>query len=116
MAALSTEAMARRLAGVELFAGLRPSQLVWLARVGELQQLADGDVLFEEGDADTAFFVLLSGDLLISTMLGGHEQILGRHSSGNGHPGGARGEPDQPFAASQFTGEVPLRTGQAYAA
>jgi signal transduction histidine kinase len=103
-----------RLRGIELFAGFDDEQLGWLSRMGRPQELADGEVLFEDGIPARYFYVLLSGELLITKMLGGQEHVFGRHSA---RP--ADDDPqqdDKPRAANQYTGELPLLTGGGYVA
>jgi signal transduction histidine kinase len=99
--------LADRLGELELFDGLSPDLLDWLARIGRRVTLCDGEVLYREGEPAEAFYVLLSGELVITTHVGGHEQVLSRHSR---HPGPDWWEPDKPRAANQFTAELPLLT------
>lgn len=102
-----------RLRTIELFAALDDEQLEWVARTGRPMELADGEVLFEDGESAQYFYVLLSGELLITKVLGGHEQVFSRHSARIP----ADSEPDgKPRAAYQYTGELPLLAGGGYVA
>lgn len=101
---------------VDLFAELDDRQLSWLAATGRVIDLGDGEMLFDEGEIATHFYVLLTGELLITKMIDGREEIYGRHSAVV--PAGlATTEPDaKPRAAHQFTGELPLLAGGGYVA
>ncbi|MGP3913672.1 ATP-binding protein [Nonomuraea sp. 10N515B] len=91
-----------RLAGVELFAGLSREQLDWLARTGTVKDLSDGEVLFVEGAPADAFFVLLDGEIVVSKLVGGREQVLARHVGDT--------------LEHEFIGELPLLTSDEYLA
>ncbi len=54
------------LADTDFFADAPPDTLDALAECGETRQLVRGDVLFEEGDAPDALYVVLSGRLAIA--------------------------------------------------
>jgi signal transduction histidine kinase len=88
----------------ELFDGLSDDQYLWLSQAGSLRVLADGEVLFAEGEPATSFVVLLDGELVITKHVDGREEVLTRHST--------RDDADQhdgkPSAAHRFTGEMPL--------
>lgn len=102
------------LRAIELFAGLTSEELAWLATQGTRVELADGTVLFEDGEEGKFFYVLLAGGLLITKVINGHEQVMSRHfvNSDCVSP-----EPDgKPAAASQYTGELPMLAGGAYVA
>ncbi|MEV6865331.1 ATP-binding protein [Streptosporangium subroseum] len=92
----------KKLCGVELFAELSGEQLDWLIETGDFRELVDGDALFREGSLADAFFVLLGGEIMITKMVAGREQVLARHL-------GDRLE-------HQFTGELPLLAGGQYLA
>ncbi|MEU8693814.1 ATP-binding protein [Streptomyces sp. NPDC048665] len=102
-----------RLREIELFAGLTDDQVDWLASVTEERQLDDGEVLFEDGDSASHFHVLLDGELAVTKVVDGREELLTRHTTrprpGEGHEG-------KPPAAHRFTGELPLLTGGDYVA
>jgi signal transduction histidine kinase len=107
-----------RLRHIELFAGLGDAELDWLAAVGEPVDLADGEVLFEEGQPAEHFYVLLAGELLITKTVNGRDEVVARHCT---EPAaqqvvGAGDELGKPVAAHQFTGELPMLAGGGYVA
>jgi signal transduction histidine kinase len=83
---------------VPLFAYLTDDLLEWLKQHSGEIQLANGDLLFEEGQPAEHFFVLLTGGLQVTKKIGGREQHLITHKAG------------------AFTGEIPILTGTAYIA
>ncbi|PRX97106.1 ATP-binding protein [Allonocardiopsis opalescens] len=113
-----------RLRSVELFARLSDDNLRWLVEVGRPVHLDDGEVLFEDGERARYFYVLLRGQLVITKMRDGREELYGRHTADPPRPGGdgpadrrqdgpgpaAPADPPdgKPRAAHQFTGELPL--------
>ncbi|MBO2448773.1 cyclic nucleotide-binding domain-containing protein [Actinomadura barringtoniae] len=101
-----------RLREIELFAGLGDEQLAWVARVGRPVRLTDRQVLFEDGEPARHFYVLLTGELLITKVIDGREQVVARHRADP--PDGPRD--GKPRAADQYTGELPLLTGEGYLA
>jgi signal transduction histidine kinase len=94
-----------RLRDITLFAELDDEQLAWLAEVGRRVDIADGEVLFEDGEPARFFYVLLSGELLITRVLDGKEELFSRHSARSAADAQLD---DKPRAAHQFTGELPL--------
>lgn len=105
-AALAPDDLVVRLAEIELFAGLSSEQLGWIASVSQVEELVDGDVLFTEDGEATHFYVLLDGELVISKLIDGHEEVLTRHQV----PAPPSGQNGKPAAAHRFTGEMPLLT------
>jgi len=101
-----------RLREIELFADLDHEQLSWVARVGRPVRLTDRQVLFEDGEPARHFYVLLTGELLITKVIDGREQVVARHRADP--PDGPRD--GKPRAADQYTGELPLLTGDGYLA
>ncbi|MEU9125462.1 ATP-binding protein [Streptomyces sp. NPDC048506] len=103
----------KRLREIELFAELTDGQLDWLSAVTEERSLGDGETLFRDGEPATHFYVLLEGELLVTKVVDGREELLTRHSTrprpGEGHHG-------KPSAAHRFTGELPLLTDGSYLA
>jgi signal transduction histidine kinase len=91
-----------RLAGIELFAGLSEEQLDWLACAGTVRELGDGAALFVEGAPADAFYILLDGEIVVSKLVGGREQVLTRHLGD--------------ALEHQFIGELPLLTSDEYLA
>ncbi len=102
-----------RLRAIELFTDATDDQLDWLSSVTGERSLRDGETLFHDGEPATHFYVLLDGELLVTKVVDGREELLTRHSSrprpGDGHHG-------KPAAAHRFTGELPLLTGGRYLA
>jgi thioredoxin reductase (NADPH) len=74
---------------------LSEQQIAVLSRVGERREIAPGDVLFEEGDQDYDFFVVLEGKVAMVEDKGGEERVLAVHGPG------------------RFLGELGMLTGQA---
>lgn len=109
-----------RLRRIELFAGLTDPELGWLADVGKPVILADGAVLFEDGQPAEYFYVLLAGELLITKTVDGRTEVVATHSADAvaAVPPVATpsAEPDKPVAAHQFTGELPMLAGGGYVA
>ena len=68
------------LRGLFLFEKLTDDQLVWLCREGRVELFEPGPV-YTEGDAATCFYVLLSGTLVMSRLVGGDDVEVGRTSS-----------------------------------
>ncbi|WP_372404642.1 ATP-binding protein [Streptomyces luteireticuli] len=102
-----------RLEGVELFADLPPGQLEWLRSVTGERTLRDGEVLFRDGDPAGHFYVLLDGELVVTKVVDGREELLTRHTT---CPGPADGHDGKPPAAHRFTGELALLTEGRYVA
>ncbi|MEV7418880.1 ATP-binding protein [Streptomyces sp. NPDC089919] len=98
---------------LELFAGLTEDQLDWLVSVSRPRTLAEGEVLFRDGDPATEFHVLLSGGLVVTKVVDGREEVLTRHST---EEEGAEDHDGKPAAAHRFTGELPLLTEGGYVA
>ncbi|WP_330329399.1 ATP-binding protein [Streptomyces sp. NBC_00536] len=103
------------LAQLEIFAALTGDQLDWLASVSAPRVLADGEVLFRDGEEATAFHVLLSGGLVVTKVVDGREEVLTRHSTEE-ESAAAEEHDGKPSAAHRFTGELPLLTEGAYVA
>ncbi|HKN97487.1 MAG TPA: ATP-binding protein [Pseudonocardiaceae bacterium] len=101
---MDTEGLLR---GVELFEGLTDEQYAWLASVTERCPLADGEELFHDGDLGTHFYVLVAGELVITKMVDGREEMLTRHST---RPQAIDQHDGKPTEAHRFTGELPLLT------
>ncbi|AWZ13062.1 ATP-binding protein [Streptomyces sp. ICC1] len=103
------------LRALEIFAGLTGEQLDWLVSVSEPRVLADGEVLFRDGEEATGFHVLLSGGLVVTKVVDGREEVLTRNSTEE-EGAEAEGHDGKPSAAHRFTGELPLLTDGAYVA
>jgi signal transduction histidine kinase len=63
-----------------LFEKLSHDQLVWLCREGRIELFEPGPV-YSEGDPATCFYVLLSGTVVMSRLVGGDDVEVGRTSS-----------------------------------
>ncbi|MFF4447585.1 ATP-binding protein [Streptomyces sp. NPDC001502] len=100
---------------LEIFAGITEEQLDWLVSVSEPRILADGDVLFRDGEEATGFHVLLSGGLVVTKVVDGREEVLTRHSTEE-ESAAAEEHDGKPSAAHRFTGELPLLTEGSYVA
>jgi CRP/FNR family transcriptional regulator len=67
-----------------LFAGLPDAQLLALAQLVVPQDYKKGEILFQEGDAGTGFFVIQTGRIKVFKLSpGGREQILHVFGSGD---------------------------------
>ena len=83
---------------VPLFAQLSSEQMQWIVEHVQEKHLAPGEHLFTEGEPAEHFYILLSGTLQISRLIGGLETVLATHQGGS------------------FTGEVPMLTNTPYIA
>ena len=79
--------IAERLRGTALFGGLDDEQLARLIEMGEIIDLAPGEVLIREGDVASALFVILEGELDVSKLSGTTDIPLARVG-----PGALQGE------------------------
>jgi signal transduction histidine kinase len=77
-----------------LFPRLEGGALELVRAEGSELQLEPGAVLFSEGDTDYDFFVVLEGEVRITKVVGGEEQLLAVHGPG------------------EFTGEISILTGE----
>ncbi|UQX00227.1 ATP-binding protein [Streptomyces sp. RerS4] len=100
---------------LEIFEAITEEQLDWLVSVSEPRVLADGEVLFRDGEEATAFHVLLSGGLVVTKVVDGREEVLTRHSTEE-ESAAAEDHDGKPSAAHRFTGELPLLTEGSYVA
>jgi signal transduction histidine kinase len=92
---------------IELFKGFTDEQFRWLQSVSHARELQDGEILIRDGMEATHFFVLLVGELIVTKLVGGHEEVMTRHSM----PAPTdRSVDEKPAAANQFTGEMSLLT------
>jgi CRP-like cAMP-binding protein len=64
------------LGGIELLRDLPVSELEPLAAVASRRSLADGAVLFEQGDPAATLYVVLDGGLVLRAGAGGHSVIV----------------------------------------
>ncbi|MFD8790807.1 cyclic nucleotide-binding domain-containing protein, partial [Streptomyces vinaceus] len=110
---MSTAELRSALLGLEIFAGLTEDQLDWLVSVSEPRVLADGEVLFRDGEEASGFHVLLAGGLVVTKVVDGREEVLTRHSTEE-ESAAAEEHDGKPSAAHRFTGELPLLTDGSY--
>jgi len=68
---------------IKILADLNDAQLAQLAEYLEVQQVSQWTVLFNQGDASDAMYLLMSGELRARTMVGGKETILSTFSPGD---------------------------------
>ncbi|HSY17832.1 MAG TPA: cyclic nucleotide-binding domain-containing protein [Candidatus Acidoferrales bacterium] len=68
---------------IKILAELNDAQLSQLAEYLEVQQVSQWTVLFNQGDASDAMYLLMSGELRARTMIGGKETILSTFSPGD---------------------------------
>ncbi|MFD9162921.1 ATP-binding protein [Streptomyces sp. NPDC059558] len=108
-------ALRSALRGLEIFARITEEQLDWLVSVSQTRVLADGDVLFRDGEEATGFHILLSGGLVVTKVVDGREEVLTRHSTEE-ESAAAEDHDGKPSAAHRFTGELPLLTDGSYVA
>jgi len=68
---------------IKILADLNDAQLAQLAEYLEVHQVSQWTVLFSQGDASDAMYLLMSGELRARTMVGGKETILSTFSPGD---------------------------------
>src|SRR5271165_1216530 len=78
----------------QIFPRLSEEQIARLLPLGKRRAFQRGDLLFEQGSTDSAFYVVLSGKLEIVRPQLGHEALVVVHTPG------------------EFTGEINLLTGR----
>jgi CRP-like cAMP-binding protein len=83
---------------VPLFAQLSDDQLQWITEHTSEVRLTPGALLFAEGNPAEHFYILLTGEIQVTRLIGGLVTLLATHHDG------------------AFTGEVPLLTGTPYVA
>jgi thioredoxin reductase (NADPH) len=76
----------------QMFPALSPAQIARVRAVGTERTFEDGAVVFDQGDQDVPFFVVIEGELEIVSPHGGVESSVTVHHAG------------------EFTGEVTLLT------
>ena len=76
------------------FPKLDEAQIARLSKLGRRRSLAEGDILFEPGAVNRAFFVILSGSLEITTSSPRGEVLITAHEKG------------------EFTGEIDMLSGR----
>src|SRR5579863_2628570 len=79
----------------ETFPTLSPQQIDRIRPLSNVRKVSTGDILFEPGDSDIPFFVLLSGSLeIVQPEVHGGERPIVKHTPGS------------------FTGEISMITGR----
>lgn len=78
----------------QIFPKLTPAQIRRIAARGKMRAIERGDVLYEQGDSTSSFFVVVSGELEVVRPSGTVETLVTVH------------------AAGQFTGEVGTLSGR----
>jgi thioredoxin reductase (NADPH) len=78
----------------QIFPKLTPAQIRRIAACGHMRSTERGEVLYEQGDSATSFFVVVSGELEVVRPSGAVETLVTVHGSG------------------QFTGEVGTLSGR----
>src|SRR5450432_4527556 len=77
-----------------IFPRLTEAQIERVSRLGTRREVKAGEVVFEVGDRDTAFFVVLEGALeILRPVVGGEERVV-LHGPG------------------EFTGEINMLSGR----
>jgi thioredoxin reductase (NADPH) len=79
----------------QIFPKLTPAQIARIAKVGVRREVKAGEVLFEPGDQNTPFFVVVRGDVTISRPHGDKEEVIVTHGPG------------------EFTGEINMLSSRA---
>jgi thioredoxin reductase (NADPH) len=67
----------------QTFPVLTPTQIQRIAAIGQRRQVKAGELLFDAGDQNTCFFVVLSGAVAIVQPVGEEEQPVVVHGPGN---------------------------------
>lgn len=88
------EVSLKRAVHIYLGHSLSEPDLDYLAHDAQVRHYAAGDVLFHEGDAPDGLYLIRSGSVTVSRMLGGKEVVLSYVSAGN------------------YVGDMALMTGQ----
>jgi thioredoxin reductase (NADPH) len=66
----------------QMFPRLTPAQLTRISALGERRRLRAGEVLFELGEQNTRFFVVLEGAVEIVRPVDGHDEVVIVHGPG----------------------------------
>src|SRR5687768_5172969 len=67
----------------QMFPALTPAQIERIAVIGKRRDVKAGEVLFDVGDQNTRFFVVLSGAIEIVQPVGDQEQPIVVHRPGH---------------------------------
>lgn len=101
MAVRDAAQIARRLAHVPLFEGLREETLERIVGLAHSRQIDAGDLFFREGDQADEFLVLMNGRVKLTQLTpDGHQVVLRLIAAGDAFGGvGAFAEPTYPVSA-----------------
>src|SRR4051794_24658460 len=66
----------------QMFPILTPAQVERIANLGQRRPVKAGDIVFEVGERDTSFFVVLRGKLAILRPMDGREELITVHGPG----------------------------------
>jgi thioredoxin reductase (NADPH) len=72
----------------QMFPHLTAAQIARIEAIGRRREIHAGEILFEVGDQNTRFYVVLSGGIEVMRVIGGREEHITVHEAG------------------QFTGEI----------
>src|SRR3954462_6416093 len=82
-------------ANTQAFPNLTDAQIKRLRAVGKCHEVKAGDILFQPGDSNVPFFVLISADMdILQPEITGEERLIVHHPAGH------------------FTGEIAMISGQ----
>jgi thioredoxin reductase (NADPH) len=76
---MATNVMER---GAQMFPRLTPAQVDRISSVGQRRTIRGGEVLFDVGDQNTRFFVVLSGGIDVVRLIGDREEPVTEHREG----------------------------------
>src|SRR5919206_1258575 len=93
--------IADRLREVPVLATLADDELARLAAAGRERRLAPGEFLFRQGDAATAFHVVLEGQLETTRDVAGEQVLLMSHGPG-GYLGAMALLTETPYRGTTF--------------
>jgi thioredoxin reductase (NADPH) len=79
----------------QMFPKLTPAQMARIAHLGVRREVSAGEVLFAPGEQNSAFFVVVRGELAISRSHGDKEEVIVTHGPG------------------EFTGEINMLSSRA---
>jgi CRP/FNR family transcriptional regulator, cyclic AMP receptor protein len=72
---MDREAAHQVLQRIPWFLELNPHQMDSLVQISNLQQIADGEILFHEGDSENCLYVLIEGRIQIQALVPGHGMV-----------------------------------------
>src|ERR1700744_6470578 len=78
----------------QMYPHLSAVQVRRISALGERRDVKAGEILFDAGDRDMSFFVVVTGAIEISRPVGDQQEVVTRHGPG------------------QFTGEINMLSGR----